>query len=101
MPPQESLGPFCQSCGMPLSKSTDFGTNSEGYRINAYCINCYRDGTFTEPQITMQQMADKCGVIMAQENIMPADQARALLNEVLPKLERWRVSRDGAVRRGG
>lgn len=58
---------------------TDFGTNREGCRINVHLYQLLRDGVVKKPQITMQQMIDKCVVIMAQENIMPADQARTLL----------------------
>jgi len=35
-------------------------------------------------------MLDRCVTIMAQQGIMPAPQARALLTDVLPRLKRWR-----------
>ena len=41
----------CQSCGMPLEKPDDFGTEANGFRINDYCHYCFQNGTFTEPNI--------------------------------------------------
>jgi hypothetical protein len=32
---------FCQSCGMPLSKGEDFGTNAGGSKNDDYCVYCY------------------------------------------------------------
>ncbi|HLB53875.1 MAG TPA: hypothetical protein VJK71_02075 [Gemmatimonadales bacterium] len=34
MPPQEPLGPFSQSCNMPLTAPAEFGTDRQGYRVN-------------------------------------------------------------------
>jgi hypothetical protein len=39
---QQSEGPFCQSCGMPLEKPEDFGTGANGFRINDYCIFVFK-----------------------------------------------------------
>ena len=91
MPPQEPRGPFCQSCSMPLTKPEDFGTDPAGYRVNDYCRHCFADGAFTEPEISMPAMLDRCVGVMDQQGIMPAPAARALLAEVLPRLKRWRV----------
>ena len=87
--PQEPLGPFCQSCSMPLAKPEDYGTDRSGYRVNDYCHFCYRDGAFIQPGITMEQMIDLCVVIMGRQGIMPAAEARALLTEVMPRKKRW------------
>ena len=86
----QPTGPFCQSCGMPMEKPDDFGTAAEGFRINDYCHYCFRDGTFTEPAITMQEMIDKCVSTMARQGIMPAAQASSLMADVIPRLKRWR-----------
>lgn len=82
------MGPFCQSCGMPLKKPEDFGTSADGYRVNDYCSFCFGDGVFTEPSLTMRQMIDKCVPFMAQGG-MPEAQARGLMESVMPKLKRW------------
>ena len=74
---------------MPLEKPEDFGTTANGFRINDYCHYCFQNGSFTEPDINMQCMIDKCTGIMAQQGIMPEPQARVLMNEVIPRLKRW------------
>jgi Putative zinc ribbon domain len=38
----------------------------------------------------MQEMIDQCTTIMAEQVIMPADEARKLMIETAPKLGRWR-----------
>jgi len=90
MPPQEPRGPFCQSCSMPLGKPEDFGTDPAGYRVNDYCRHCYQAGGFTEPNVTMAEMIDRCVDVMAKRSIMPAGPARALLTDVMPRMKRWR-----------
>jgi hypothetical protein len=85
----QDKGPFCQSCGMPLQKPEDFGSGADGFRINDYCRFCFQNGSFTEPNISMQDMIDKCVGIMTQQAIMPENQARTLMTEMLPKLKRW------------
>ena len=87
---QGPLGPFCQSCGMPMEKPEDFGTASSGYRVNDYCHYCYQNGAFTDPGVTMGQMIDFCAGVMAKQGIMPEPDARLLLSDVLPGLKRWR-----------
>jgi len=89
VPGQELKGPFCQSCGMPLEKPEDFGTAASGFKINDYCRYCFQDGAFTEPDISMKSMIDKCVGIMAEQGIMPEPRARALMTEMIPKLKRW------------
>jgi hypothetical protein len=76
---------------MPLQKPEDFGTDPLGYRVNDYCRHCFSNGVFTEPDVTMPAMLERCVAIMAQQGMMPAPQARALLTEVLPRLKRWRA----------
>lgn len=88
------LGPFCQSCAMPLDKPEDYGTDAVGYRVNDYCHYCYAKGEFINPHITLQEMTDLCVDAMVRRSVMPEKKARALMMEVLPKLKRWRL---GAV----
>jgi hypothetical protein len=87
---QEPLGPFCQSCSMPMGKPEDFGTSASGYRVNDYCHFCYQDGAFRDPAVTMEEMIDRCVAIMANRGIMPEPKARAMLTAVMPRLARWR-----------
>ncbi len=82
-------GPFCQSCAMPMEKPDMFGTNTDGSKSKVYCTYCFKDGNFTEPDISMQEMIDKCVTIMDQQKIMPGDQARDLMTKTIPTLKRW------------
>ena len=83
-------GPFCQSCGMPLSKAEDFGTAAEGFRVNDYCHFCYQKGRFTQPDITRAEMVEKGVAILKRQGVMSEAQARHLMAAVIPKLKRWR-----------
>lgn len=88
---QQPKGPFCQSCGMPFERPEDFGTAANGSRVNDFCHFCFQKGTFTEPNISMQGMIDKCVAVMANQGIMSEAQAKALMTEVIPKLKRWQT----------
>ena len=84
----KSQGLFCQSCSMPLQKPEDFGTNADGSKNNEYCGYCYQNGKFTEPDITMGQMIEKCTDIMKQMQ-MPKDQIEKT-RLFIPMLKRWK-----------
>lgn len=82
----ESL--LCQSCAMPLKRMEDFGTNADGRRSSEYCQYCFQKGQFAEPDITMEQMIEKCSCIMKQMNIRE-EQIRAA-RALIPTLKRWK-----------
>ena len=42
------LPQFCQSCGMPLTRIEDCGTNADGSTSFDYCQYCYKDGKFLQ-----------------------------------------------------
>ena len=77
---------------MPMEKPDLFGTNTDGTRSNEYCTYCFQNGKFTEPEMTMRQMIDKCVGIMAQRNIMAEKDARKLMAGTIPNLKRWKTS---------
>lgn len=81
---------ICQSCGMPMAEGTDlFGTNADGSLSETYCKYCFSEGAFGRPNETMEEMIDTCVPFMV-EGGMTAEAARTLMEETLPKLERWR-----------
>jgi hypothetical protein len=82
---------------MPLTKPEDFGTDRAGYRVNDYCHHCYASGAFTEPDVTLPQLLDRCVGIMSRRGIMPETEARVLLADVMPQLKRWRAPRTKKV----
>ena len=88
--PPGPIGPFCQSCGMPLAKPEDFGRTAEGFRQNDYCCYCYDDGAFTQPGITMEGMIAFSASMVAEQ--MGEAEARALHEAVIPMLKRWRAA---------
>lgn len=79
---------FCQSCAMPMQKPEDFGTNADGSRNQEYCCYCYQSGNFTEPDITVEQMIEKCVGFMRQMNL-PETQIEQV-RMFIPMLKRWR-----------
>ena len=50
---------FCQSCGMPLTNAEDFGTEKDGSKSTEYCHFCYQNGTWTQPNITLEETIAK------------------------------------------
>ena len=79
---------FCQSCSMPIAKLKDFGTNVDDSQNKEYCHYCFQNGAFTEPNITMKQMIEKCAEIMRQMKMSEAHIERA--RTCIPKLKRWK-----------
>jgi hypothetical protein len=80
---------YCQSCGMPLTSPEFLGTEKDGTKSVEYCLYCYENGAYKQPDTTMEQMIEICVPYMKQHGMSEA-QARELMNNVLPKLKRWR-----------
>ena len=83
-------GPFCQSCGMPLNKAVLFGTCADGTSSTEYCTYCYQNGKFTEPEITLDMMIEKCIDIVVRRRMLAEAQARPAMLRTIPLLSRWR-----------
>jgi hypothetical protein len=82
-------GPFCQSCGMPLSKDENGGgTEKDGSKSSKFCSRCYQNGAFVDPAMTVEQMMEKVRGKM-KEMHLPGFMANYFVKEI-PKLERWR-----------
>lgn len=79
----------CQSCGMPMSEKEQFGTEADGSLSKDYCTYCYQNGTFTAPDITIDEMAKLGGGMMAQMYAIPPEKAVAFAKEQLSCLKRW------------
>lgn len=78
----------CQSCSLPLDKGF-FGTDAEGNEIQDYCRFCFEKGVFTEPELTMQQMAERTLDFMTRKLKVPEEKSREFVYAVIPKLKRW------------
>lgn len=79
----------CQSCCMPLSEEL-CGTNADGSPNNDYCKYCYENGSFTVPDVTMNQMIEICVPYMVQQGMSEVD-ARQILEQFMPTLKRWKT----------
>ena len=84
---------FCQSCGMPLNASEDFGTNTDQSRNDEYCTYCFKNGEFTE-DITMDEMIEHCVQYLDDfnkdtEQKLTKEQAVSQMKEYFPTLKRW------------
>lgn len=82
---------ICQSCAMPITDEGLYGTESKGAKTGEYCVYCYENGEFKQPELTMEEMINICVPFM-KEHGMEEGQARNILNEALPKLKRWNKS---------
>ena len=78
---------FCQSCGRPLDHSEVLGTETDDSKSTIYCIDCYREGEFTEPDMTLEEMRHRVRGIMEDMHLEEEKIVGAL--EKLPFLSRW------------
>ena len=88
------LPQFCQSCGMPLTKKEDCGTNADGSTNFDYCQYCYHDGRFLQ-DCTMDEMIEHCSQFVDEVNKqMPKpltkDEYKQMMHGFFPMLKRWR-----------
>ncbi|MFS0873848.1 zinc ribbon domain-containing protein [Paenibacillus xylanilyticus] len=81
----------CQSCGMPLTTPAQFGTEADGNATREYCIYCYKEGVFQQPNITLEGMIEMCTAILKEEGT-DEESARSMLRNQLPFLKRWNRS---------
>ena len=86
-------GPFCQSRGMPLKQPELFGNEADGSKSEKYCVYCYKDGKFTQPDATLEQMIEISAKGWSdQDPNITYEQAMTQMAAVLPHLERWSKS---------
>ena len=79
---------ICQSCGMPLRKESDFGTDRTGSRNMQYCHFCYQYGSFRDDGISMEEKIEK-NIAMAIKRGISAEKAKEQARRIIPKLARW------------
>jgi hypothetical protein len=79
---------ICQSCGMPMAASEDFGTDADGGQNRNYCRHCRQEGKFTA-EVELPEFIEM-QVKIAVENLgMDEEEARAVAEMTLPELKRW------------
>lgn len=79
---------WCQSCFMPMKDPKDFGTDENGQPVEDYCAYCFQNGTFTDPDISMEEMRDK--VVAMMKGMGLSDEAIESTTKYFPMLKRWR-----------
>jgi hypothetical protein len=80
----------CQSCGMPMSRDAGGGgTNADGSKSTMYCSNCWADGKFALPDITVEQMQGRVRQKLRDFGI-PGLLGWFFARKV-PKLARWKA----------
>lgn len=87
---------WCQSCSMPLANEEVWGSEANGNRTNEYCMYCYQNGAFTQPNLTMQEMLESCVPHMVKDG-MEEQRAREILQGAMPYLKRWSASGEPTV----
>ena len=79
----------CQSCAMPLDRPGDFGTNGDGSPSGEYCVHCYQNGGYTDPEMTLESMADYLRDFMIREHEMNRALADSAARMSVTGLKRW------------
>lgn len=79
----------CQSCGMPFTIETR-GTNRDQSFNRDYCINCFRDGKFTNHHLTLHQLEIELLEMAEIHNGITLEEAQQIIRK-LPELKRWRM----------
>ena len=74
---------------MPMQKTDDYGNNEDGSQNYTYCKFCYQRGSFTQPNITLEEMIKgNIGIMMKYG--MSEEDAKAKVEPLLPTLGRWK-----------
>jgi hypothetical protein len=78
----------CQSCGMPFDRDPrGGGSNADGSKSTLYCSHCWRDGAFTLPDLTVEQMSER-----VRGKLIEAGLSEGVATEMsnrVPTLRRW------------
>ena len=88
------LPQFCQSCGMPLTRNEDCGTDADCSINFDYCQYCYKDGQFLQ-DCTMEEMIEHCAQFLDEVNKhmakpMTREEYIQMMQGFFPMLKRWR-----------
>ena len=89
MTSNNNVNNICQSCGKPVNKSEEYGKNADGSQNNDYCGYCFKDGNFTNPNITMENMIDITAILTASVLNISEKEAIEKTKVTIPRLKRW------------
>ena len=80
----------CQSCGFPFSKKFR-GTNRDQSHCTEYCIDCFKEGEFTDHHLTLHEMERRLLEMAKMHNEISLEEAQEII-KILPDLKRWRMT---------
>ena len=79
---------ICQSCSLSLEHD-EKGKEANGTLNDHYCDDCYDNGEFIEPEITLKEMIEKTVTSASKSRNMTMVEAKNYLEFLLPTLKRW------------
>ena len=82
----------CQCCTYPLNNTDELGTNKDGTWNTDYCIYCYKDGEWVDPNLTVEGIIEFTIPYMTSPSLT-AEEVRKRLEEWVPTLKRWRENK--------
>jgi hypothetical protein len=77
----------CQSCGMPMDRPELMGTEKDRSKSTIYCIYCYRDGEFYQPDMSIREMEEHVREELRKAHVNESDISAAVSG--LSHLSRW------------
>lgn len=81
--------PVCQSCGLPFNEEhAHFIAKEPDGSESIYCTNCYKDGKFIDPNLTIEELVEMIVPILGKT--IGEEEARKELTALLPTLKRWK-----------
>lgn len=79
---------YCQSCGRTFSSVVLHGHNANGEINTAFCTECFDNGKFTEPNLTLEEFKDRIRAIVASKK---TNKERQDMQKRFDDLERWKT----------
>ncbi|MFZ6025792.1 MAG: zinc ribbon domain-containing protein [Bacteroidota bacterium] len=79
----------CQSCGKNFSSMVSYGTNLDKTNNYSFCKECYSEGDFIEPNISLNEMRIK----VEKDLFNLSKRRRKRITKSLEYLERWKKDR--------
>ena len=90
MSQENLLPPSCQSCGIPIKHSTEFGRTASGAMDIRYCAYCLEKGEFTDPEMTVEEMTERVASTLAKKERIEIEEAKEKVSGIIASLDRWK-----------
>ena len=68
------------------------GTEADGTQNPDYCKQCYDNGAFTEPGITLEAQIERIAAVMVKDFGFSPEDAIEQCKAGIPMLKRWRTA---------